>query len=49
MSKLREVLKGIKPVDESRGPAIQARLDNLTKPLGSLVSDRRKRGNLALR
>ena len=34
--KLNEVLAGIKPVDESRGPAIQARLDNLTKPLGSL-------------
>ena len=36
MSKLREILKNIKPVDESRAPAIQARLDNLTKPLGSL-------------
>jgi nicotinate-nucleotide--dimethylbenzimidazole phosphoribosyltransferase len=34
--KLNEVLAGIKPVDESHGPAIQARLDNLTKPLGSL-------------
>ncbi len=36
MSKLQEVLKGIKPVDESRTAAIQARLDNLTKPQGSL-------------
>ena len=36
MSKLQDILKNIKPVDESRAPAIQARLDNLTKPLGSL-------------
>jgi nicotinate-nucleotide--dimethylbenzimidazole phosphoribosyltransferase len=36
MSKLQEILKSIKPVDESRTAAIQARLDNLTKPQGSL-------------
>lgn len=36
MNRLQEVLKSIKPVDESRSAAIQARLDNLTKPLGSL-------------
>jgi nicotinate-nucleotide--dimethylbenzimidazole phosphoribosyltransferase len=36
MSKLQEILKSIKPVDESRAAAIQARLDNLTKPQGSL-------------
>ena len=36
MKTLNEVLKGIKPVDESRAAAIQARLDNLTKPQGSL-------------
>ncbi len=36
MSILQEVLNGIRPVDESRTAAIQARLDNLTKPQGSL-------------
>jgi nicotinate-nucleotide--dimethylbenzimidazole phosphoribosyltransferase len=36
MSKLQDVIKNIKPVDESRTAAIQARLDNLTKPQGSL-------------
>jgi nicotinate-nucleotide--dimethylbenzimidazole phosphoribosyltransferase len=36
MSQLQEVLKNIKPVDESRTAAIQSRLDNLTKPQGSL-------------
>ena len=36
MSKLQEVLKNIQPVDESRAAKIQARLDNLTKPQGSL-------------
>ena len=36
MGKLQEVLKGIKPIDESRTAAIQARLDDLTKPQGSL-------------
>lgn len=36
MNKLQEVLRAIKPVDESRTAAIQARLDNLTKPQGSL-------------
>jgi nicotinate-nucleotide--dimethylbenzimidazole phosphoribosyltransferase len=34
--KLGEVLAGIQPVDESRAPEIQSRLDNLTKPQGSL-------------
>ncbi len=33
---LQDVLKSIKPVDESRTAEIQARLDNLTKPRGSL-------------
>ncbi len=36
MSKLQDVLKNIKPVDESRTTLIQERLDNLTKPQGSL-------------
>ena len=36
MSKLQDILKSIKPVDESRALSIQARLDNLTKPQGSL-------------
>src|SRR5512136_2182046 len=36
MSTLNEVIKSIKPVDGSRTAAIQARLDNLTKPQGSL-------------
>lgn len=36
MGRLREVLKNIQPVDESRTVEIQARLDNLTKPQGSL-------------
>jgi nicotinate-nucleotide--dimethylbenzimidazole phosphoribosyltransferase len=33
---LQDILKRIKPVDESRTAAIQARLDDLTKPQGSL-------------
>lgn len=36
MMKLQEVLKNIKPVDESRTAMLQERLDNLTKPQGSL-------------
>jgi nicotinate-nucleotide--dimethylbenzimidazole phosphoribosyltransferase len=36
MRKLQDILKSIKPVDGSRTAAIQARLDNLTKPRGSL-------------
>ncbi len=36
MSKLQDILKNIKPVDESRATMIQERLDNLTKPQGSL-------------
>ncbi len=36
MSKLQEVINGIKPVDVSRSNAVQAQLDNLTKPQGSL-------------
>lgn len=36
MGKLQEVLKKIQPVDTSRANAIQAQLDNLTKPQGSL-------------
>lgn len=36
MSKLREVLSSIQPVDLSRTSMIQSRLDNLTKPHGSL-------------
>lgn len=36
MERLREVLKNIQPVDETRTAEIQARLDNLTKPQGSL-------------
>lgn len=36
MGKLQEVLKKIQPVDVSRTNAIQAQLDNLTKPQGSL-------------
>lgn len=36
MGRLREVLKNIQPVDETRTAEIQARLDNLTKPQGSL-------------
>jgi nicotinate-nucleotide--dimethylbenzimidazole phosphoribosyltransferase len=36
MGKLQEVLNNIKPVDASRTAVIQARLDNLTKPQGSL-------------
>jgi nicotinate-nucleotide--dimethylbenzimidazole phosphoribosyltransferase len=36
MNKLQEVIKQIRPVDISRATAIQAQLDNLTKPLGSL-------------
>jgi len=36
VGKLQEVLKRILPVDTSRTNAIQAQLDNLTKPQGSL-------------
>jgi nicotinate-nucleotide--dimethylbenzimidazole phosphoribosyltransferase len=36
MGKLQEVLKNIQPVDTSRTNAVQAQLDNLTKPQGSL-------------
>ena len=36
MGKLQEVLKKIQPVDTSRTNVIQAQLDNLTKPQGSL-------------
>ncbi len=36
MANLQEILKSIKPVDESRSMEIQSRLDNLTKPQGSL-------------
>jgi nicotinate-nucleotide--dimethylbenzimidazole phosphoribosyltransferase len=36
MGKLQDVLKRIEPVDTSRANAIQAQLDNLTKPQGSL-------------
>jgi nicotinate-nucleotide--dimethylbenzimidazole phosphoribosyltransferase len=36
MNKLRAILETIRPVDESRTAAIQARLDDLTKPQGSL-------------
>lgn len=36
MGRLLEVLKNIQPVDETRTAEIQARLDNLTKPQGSL-------------
>lgn len=36
MGKLQEVIAGIKPVDQARTAAIQERLDNLTKPQGSL-------------
>ena len=36
MGKLQDILKKIQPVDASRTNAIQAQLDNLTKPQGSL-------------
>lgn len=36
MSLLEETLQSIKPVDESLEPTVRARLDNLTKPRGSL-------------
>ena len=36
MKKLQDVLKKIQPVDTSRTATIQAQLDNLTKPQGSL-------------
>ena len=36
MRKLQEVINNIKPVDVSRTNAVQAQLDNLTKPQGSL-------------
>ncbi len=36
MNKLHDILKQIRPVDVSRTNAVQAQLDNLTKPQGSL-------------
>jgi nicotinate-nucleotide--dimethylbenzimidazole phosphoribosyltransferase len=36
MGKLQDVLHNIRPVDTSRTALVQARLDNLTKPQGSL-------------
>jgi nicotinate-nucleotide--dimethylbenzimidazole phosphoribosyltransferase len=36
MNKLSEVIKSIQPVDASRTNAVQAQLDDLTKPQGSL-------------
>jgi nicotinate-nucleotide--dimethylbenzimidazole phosphoribosyltransferase len=36
MGQLQDILKEIKPVDTSRAAMVQARLDNLTKPQGSL-------------
>ena len=36
MGKLQDILKKIQPVDTSRSTAIQAQLDDLTKPQGSL-------------
>lgn len=36
MGKLQDILAKIQPVDTSRSNAVQARLDNLTKPQGSL-------------
>lgn len=36
MNKLQEVINSIEPVDVSRSNAVQAQLDNLTKPQGSL-------------
>lgn len=36
MSKLQDVIKGIKPVDTSRMHTVQVQLDSLTKPQGSL-------------
>ena len=36
MEKLRQTLKHIRPLDTTLTPRIQARLDNLTKPRGSL-------------
>jgi nicotinate-nucleotide--dimethylbenzimidazole phosphoribosyltransferase len=36
MGKLQDVIKKIQPVDMSRSNIVQARLDNLTKPQGSL-------------
>jgi len=36
LGKLDEVINSIKPVDTSRGNAVQVQLDNLTKPQGSL-------------
>lgn len=36
MSKIQETIKGIKPIDESFYEKAQKRLDNLTKPQGSL-------------
>ena len=36
MGKLQEFIANIKPVDTSRTAAVQAQLDNLTKPQGSL-------------
>ncbi len=36
MERIKEYMAGIAPVDESRRKEIQAHLDNLTKPVGSL-------------
>ena len=36
MGKLQDVIKQIKPVDTTRANVVQAQLDNLTKPQGSL-------------
>ena len=36
MGKLQDILKKIQPVDASRSNAVQAQLDNLSKPQGSL-------------
>ena len=36
MSKLQDIIKKIQPVDVSRTALVQARLDSLTKPQGSL-------------
>ncbi len=36
MQKLQEVLRSIRPIDTSRTNAVQAQLDDLTKPQGSL-------------
>ncbi|MCM8833695.1 MAG: nicotinate-nucleotide--dimethylbenzimidazole phosphoribosyltransferase, partial [Candidatus Omnitrophica bacterium] len=36
MDKIKEVVSKIEPINENIGVKIQAKLDNLTKPLGSL-------------